>query len=91
MSGYERFQTGPPAKLANPAKVDPETADLSNFSHFSRGGTPEHETIATCQITGDVCRIVYSRDLFRKHGHRNGQTIDIDGVPLTLKIEETTA
>ncbi len=42
----------------------------------------------TCQITGDVCRIVYSRDLYQKHRHRDGEALDIDGRRLTLRIEE---
>jgi hypothetical protein len=46
------------------------------------------ETIATCQITGDVCRITYSRELYQQHRHRDGERIDVDGVPLTLRISE---
>ena len=43
---------------------------------------------ASCRIDGDTCRIQYTPDLFKQHGHRHGETITVDGVPVKLIIEE---
>ncbi len=45
-------------------------------------------TVSTCQITGDVCQITYTPDLYQEHRHRDGETITVDGVSLRLQIKE---
>ena len=45
---------------------------------------------ASCRIDGDTCRIRYTPDLYRASRHRDGEIINIEGVPLTLRIEEIT-
>jgi hypothetical protein len=47
--------------------------------------TPGQST-ATARMIGNECHISYSPDLFRLHGHRDGEKVDINGVPLTLRI-----
>ena len=50
--------------------------------------TTDSPESVTCQIIGNVCRIVYAPDQYQKHRHRDGETLDIDGRRLTLRIEE---
>ena len=45
------------------------------------------EEYAACNITGDVCRITYSNDLYQKHRHRDGERTEVDGQTLTIRIE----
>ena len=50
--------------------------------------TTDSPESVTAQIIGNVCRIVYAPDQYQKHRHRDGETLDIDGRRLTLRIEE---
>jgi hypothetical protein len=48
------------------------------------------ESMASCRIDGDTCRIQYTQDIYQQHRQRDGQTITVDDVPVKLIIEEIT-
>ena len=51
--------------------------------------TPGGST-ATAHMDGGTCFISYTSDLYQQHRHRDGEQITVDGVSVTLRIEEIT-
>ena len=52
---------------------------------------PIGEVVAACRIDGDICQISYAEDMYQAQRHRDGEVIDLDGVPVRLVIEKMPA